>query len=278
MKIFLLFFLMIFSPFFYGQIEFGPNVNHNMESYAASIVGNGTIYYTTDGTDPTINSPFGINQVDVMISQNIVLKAKLKKANGEWSQVFSRPYYIGVLPQKTVYFKPPPSWTNICSYMNFIQPEFMVDFWGPGSKMIPACEGWFKDTYGFYEASVWFNNCSIAPPPYYESFYITTEDTVFYDYSQGPITNPPSCLLGVNDPSKRAAIVKVFPNPVQDFVTIDYDKKISSFEIVDATGKSVLQNIFKTNKINVSALTSGLYFIKLKTLTQDTVMVKFIKK
>lgn len=182
------------------------------------------------------------------------------------------------LPEKTAYFKPPSNWTNVCSYMNYIDPEVTIDFFGPGNQMTSVCEGWYKATYAFNKAYVYFNNCHIGPPPYYEGVDIITEDTVFYDYSVGPISNPPACLLTVDDTSKKVAVVKIFPNPVQDYVNIESEKNFVAYEIVDESGKSILSRDFKGSKIDISNLKTGVYFIKLKSLSNETNVVKFIKK
>ncbi|PZU85709.1 MAG: hypothetical protein DI529_09515 [Chryseobacterium sp.] len=185
------------------------------------------------------------------------------------------------LPQKTVYFKPPVNWTNACSYMNYIEPDLPIDFYPPGNQMTSACEGWYKTTYAFYKASVVFNNCAALGGvvlPNYENYGIVTEDTIFYDYSAGAISNPPACLLAVNDPSKKIAVIKIFPNPVQDFVNIESDKNFIAYEIIDNSGKLIFQKDFKSNKINISNLKTGVYFIKLKSLSNETNIVKFIKK
>jgi len=275
-KLLLLFLITVFQSFF-GQIEFGPYsyTNHSLEPYNATITGNGTIYYTTDGTDPSSNSPSGVNQVNVPVNQNIILKARL--GNG---QIFSRKYFVGEIPVKAMYFKPPASWNpnSVCSFINWVQPETMVDIYGPGNKMTAVCEGWFKSSFPFYETWIWFNNCSTGLPPYYQGVSALAEDTIFYDYSEGPISNPPACLLAVNDPSKKIAIVKIFPNPVQDYVNIESDKNFIAYKIIDESGKLILNKDFKSSKIDISNLKAGLYFIKLKSLDNETNIVKFIKK
>lgn len=260
-----------------SQIQFGPAVNHSYENYTATISGSGTLYYTIDGTEPNLNSASAINQVYIPINQNTVLKAKLKNSDNQWSTTNSRPYFIGELPQKTIYFKPPTTWTSVCSYMNFIQPEFMVDFWGPGENMTSACEGWFKASYGFYEASITFNNC-IPFAPNYQQFETSTADTIFYDYSLGPITNPPACLLSVSSDARKVIVVKVYPNPVKDTLLIKSDKVFSAYEIIEGSGKSLGKHDFKAGNINVTHLSAGTYFMKLNSADEITVMVKFIKK
>lgn len=278
MKKFFLFLMATFFQICTAQIEFGPYQNHGFEPYSANMQGVGTIYYTTDGTVPNSTSPSGQNTVSVTITENVVINARLKNSSNQWSEVFSRPYYFGELPQHNLYFKPPPTWTLVCSYMNFIQPQFMVDFWGPGNQMTPVCEGWKKSTFGFYIAAVSFNNCIPWLGELFQEINITADDTVFYDYSLGPITNPPACLLAVNDPSVKVAMIKVFPNPVQDLVTIDSDKTFVAYEILDASGKSLMRKELHGKQIDVSSLTSGVYFIKLKSADTHTTLIKFIKK
>lgn len=271
------FFFIILTQIIYSQIQFGPAVNHSYENYIATISGSGTIYFTVDGTEPNRNSASAINQVYIPISQNLVVKAKLKNYDDQWSSTTSRPYFIGELPQKTIYFKPPANWDSVCSYMNFIQPEFMVDFWGPGENMTTACEGWFKASYGFYEASITFNNC-IPLAPNYQVFETSAADTIFYDYSLGPITNPPICLLGVSADAKNVIVVKVYPNPVKDTLLIKSEKVFSAYEIIEGSGKSLGKHHFESKNINITHLSAGTYFMKLNSSDEVTVMVKFIKK
>lgn len=185
------------------------------------------------------------------------------------------------LPEKTAYFKPPSSWTTPCSYMNFIDPVVTIDFYPPGNPMTSACEGWYKITYAFNKAYVEFNNCNYisgSPNTNYLYYALETETDIFYDYSEGPISNPPACLLAVNDSSKIIAVVKIFPNPVQDYVNIESEKNFIAYEIIDGSGKSILNKDFKSPKIDISNLKTGVYFIKLKSLSNETNIVKFIKK
>ncbi len=165
--------------------------------------------------------------------------------------------------------------------MNYVEPQLPLDVFPPGSPMTPTCEGWYKATAKFIKAQFGFNNCVYipgSPNTNYSEATVITEDTVFYDYSSGPISNPPACLLAVNDVSKKMAVVKVFPNPVQDYVNIESDKNFVSYEIIDESGKLVDSKDFKFSKIDISNLQPGVYFIKLKSLSNKTNVVKFIKK
>ena len=182
---------------------------------------------------------------------------------------------------KTAYFKPPSNWTSACVWPYVIDPPPVIDFFTPPA-MTSTCEGWYKYSLPFNKAEFIFNDCKYifgAPPqPDYLSVSIITEDTVFYDYSAGPISNPPACLLAVNDPSKKIAVVKIFPNPVQDYVNIESDKNFIAYEVIDESGKVLINKNFKGCKIDISSLKTGVYFIKLKSLSSETNIVKFIKK
>ncbi|WP_379964659.1 T9SS type A sorting domain-containing protein [Epilithonimonas sp. UC225_85] len=278
MKKLLLFSLMIMFQSFFGQ-SFGPMEYHGYSPYTATLSAVGTIYYTTDGTEPTINSASGINNVNIIIDKNTLIKAKVKDSNGTLSETRARDYFYGPIPKRTMYFKPPSNWNSTCLFTNSLDINSTVDVWGPGNNMTPACEGWYKMTLDFFKVLVTFNNClTFAPPPISESYSVIAEDTIYYDYSAGPISNPPACLLAVNDPSKKIAMVKIFPNPVQDYINIESDKNFIAYEVIDESGKLILNKDFKGSKIDISNLKTGVYFIKLKSLGNETNIVKFIKK
>lgn len=70
-------------------------------------------------------------------------------------------------------------------------------------------------------------------------------------------------LMSVED-NKSIDNFIIYPNPVKEELYFE-DKisiNISSFKIIDNTGKIVLSNKFNSNNINVSDLTSGVYFIE----------------
>lgn len=278
MRKLVLFCLILMFQSLFGQ-TFGPMEYHGYSPYTATVSAVGTIYYTTDGTDPTINSPSGINNINITIDKNTLVKARVKDNNGTLSAIRSRDYFYGPIPSRTLYFKPPSNWNSICLFTNSLDINSTVDVWGPGNNMTPACEGWYKMTLDFFKVLATFNNClTFAPPPISQEYSVIVEDTIFYDYSAGSISNPPACLLAVNDPSKKNAVVKIFPNPVQDYINIESDKNFIAYEVIDGSGKVISKSDFKGSKIDISRLTAGVYFIKLKSLSNETNIVKFIKK
>ncbi|RYZ83339.1 MAG: T9SS type A sorting domain-containing protein, partial [Moraxellaceae bacterium] len=75
-----------------------------------------------------------------------------------------------------------------------------------------------------------------------------------------------SAILGVNE-FNSADKVSVYPNPVTDYLKFDLHENITakSFEVYDVAGKKVHSGDLQENQIDVSAYTSGIYFLHLKT-------------
>ncbi len=93
-------------------------------------------------------------------------------------------------------------------------------------------------------------------------------------YDNWVIENDPDisddCYLGIEE--NLNSIINVYPNPVKDFLTIGnneflYVKKIT---VYDALGNIVLVENNKFNRLNLSYLNSGVYFIKIETENRIT--------
>ena len=89
--------------------------------------------------------------------------------------------------------------------------------------------------------------------------------------------NPTAESLSVYDFS--ASNFKIYPNPAKNFLTIESNNTIvNSVEMFDVLGKKVLsQNGMIDNKLDISALTNGIYILKLNAVGQS-VTRKIIKE
>ena len=65
---------------------------------------------------------------------------------------------------------------------------------------------------------------------------------------------------------------EVYPNPVQDLVNVRFEHDINmsgSFHVYDAQGQEVLKQFFSTisenNQLDLSSLSSGIYFVQMKS-------------
>lgn len=84
--------------------------------------------------------------------------------------------------------------------------------------------------------------------------------------------------VGIEEKNKNE-IFSLYPNPAKDVISINIANKISaSFYITNAIGEQVLSGNIDdyNNQINISNLTSGMYFIQLDG--QEKQSYKFIKK
>lgn len=83
--------------------------------------------------------------------------------------------------------------------------------------------------------------------------------------------------LSISDTSK--SIIRAYPNPVVDYLTITSMKNTKSVKVVDITGRVVIHSTkaVKENKIDMSSLTPGTYIVTVET--EDGVKTfKSIKK
>jgi hypothetical protein len=84
--------------------------------------------------------------------------------------------------------------------------------------------------------------------------------------------------IGIDEVIK-SNFVKVYPNPTNDYITIESKTLIEEVRIYDIYGKNVLQKNCQSNKelVNLYMLSSGAYFLQLLTNNQ-TQSVKIIKR
>lgn len=74
--------------------------------------------------------------------------------------------------------------------------------------------------------------------------------------------------------------IKIYPNPAQNFVNISANKTIESIEILDFSGRSIMEfNIQNENNfsIDISGLSSGIYILK-SVIDGKIISRKFIKE
>lgn len=68
----------------------------------------------------------------------------------------------------------------------------------------------------------------------------------------------------------------IYPNPAINFINIDSEIKVEKYQIFSISGQKLMEG-FEINKINISELNSGLYFIKFE-IDNKSYVSKIIKK
>ncbi len=125
--------------------------------------------------------------------------------------------------------------------------------------------GWEEIVFDFTDLTgLW---SVIAFMPDFEDPLTLTEDIdIYFDdirLMPDPLTN--TAELQASSP------LKVFPNPAQDFITIQLDELIREVQIFDLSGKLMLQanSLSKEDRIDLSGLSKGMYILKVNTLNNS---------
>ncbi|WP_415325495.1 T9SS type A sorting domain-containing protein [Chryseobacterium sp. MMS23-Vi53] len=97
------------------------------------------------------------------------------------------------------------------------------------------------------------------------------------------VTDPLPVFLAVNDTAVNSKAVnpsiQIYPNPVSDefSLNVQNDYKVEGIKVFDASGK-LMKNILNFNgRVNISELSVGIYFIKIKT-NKGEFLSKILKK
>lgn len=97
------------------------------------------------------------------------------------------------------------------------------------------------------------------------------------------VTDPLPVYLAVNDAVANTktgnSSIQVYPNPVADefSLKIQNDVEVESLKLYDISGKLIKEVSDFNEKVNISGLTSGVYFLKIKT-SKGEFLSKILKK
>jgi len=124
---------------------------------------------------------------------------------------------------------------------------------------------------------VGFLGCEFPTPPpnlYLSCFF--ENDTLNY-----PNTTINYCdqeAIGVNEIQNKKDIIRIFPNPAIDNITIETHQK-STMEILNIQGQTILQQQIQQGKTNIdiSGLAKGVYILRLNN-NDKTAVTKIVKE
>ena len=106
-------------------------------------------------------------------------------------------------------------------------------------------------------------------------FYSISTNNEFYlddfNYINGILNH--TFILSINDISKANFLV--YPNPTNNFLYVDTQNAIENLRVYNMQGSLVISQL-EQNSVNVSNLSSGIYFIEVSTDTGSSIQ-KFIK-
>lgn len=120
------------------------------------------------------------------------------------------------------------------------------------------------------------NNCYNFPEPIPTLVNVTIN---CIDAGEGAFSNSPiitdNCLIATDEVNMTK--LTVYPNPAKDFLKLDVKGKIEKVEIFDESGRSVVVESINQNRINISKLKSGVYFLNVLSNGKQ-LSIKFVKQ
>jgi glycosidase len=234
------------------------------------------IYYTTDGSTPTTSSPYFVkNGVINIISSNTTIKAFAHNSSNASSAIKSETYTFanaGI----TVYFKPDTSkagWNSVTPkvyYWNMVGGTVPAANW-PGVNMTPHTNGWYKYTFpSVTSLNVIFNNGTGGVGTNQTPDINSVSADLWYDWNLG--------TLSTNENDLKQNKIQIYPNPVKNELFVVSNDKLSNFSIFNTAGNLLYHNKFVKNSVDVTKLTTGVYFIKIVHENGNVSIKQFIKE
>ncbi|MNJ86633.1 hypothetical protein D3C87_41370 [compost metagenome] len=83
-----------------------------------------------------------------------------------------------------------------------------------------------------------------------------------------------STVLSIEEINQTA--ISIFPNPAKDQIQIQTEKEVLDYELIDASGKSILRE--SNNTINLMGLDTGIYFVQVRFKDGMNSRQRFIKQ
>jgi Starch-binding module 26/Secretion system C-terminal sorting domain/Glycosyl hydrolase family 57/Chitobiase/beta-hexosaminidase C-terminal domain len=141
---------------------------------------NPRLYYTIDGTTPTLSSPSATPSITLNITQTTTIKAFAKDVDGNLSAISSKTYTIGAIPSFTVHLKAPATWASPrIHYWDALPAGSLTPTTWPGVAMTPECDGWYRYTFtGVTSTKLIFNNGTGV-----QTANLTASANAWYDFA-----------------------------------------------------------------------------------------------
>lgn len=236
------------------------------------------VYYTTDGTTPTVSS--SVYSTPINVTATSTIKAIAKDADGLFSGVASQTYTFLAVGNITVRFLPPSSWAKPINvhHWNAIPAANLAGSSWPGKVMTgPDANGYFTYTFAnIASTNIIFNRGTGSPQT---ADIIGVNKNTCYNMSTGTLVEESCGSLGLETPLNDSAKISLYPNPVINSFKIN--GVVSNLYIYDLNGRIVKQqskSLESNTDFDISELIKGIYFVTAKDENGSNFTLKIIKE
>ncbi|WP_309642687.1 starch-binding protein [Flavobacterium sp.] len=170
----------------------------------------------------------------------------------------------------TVYFKPPTTWTTTpkIHYWNAVPTGSVANTTWPGITMVPDVNGFYKYTIvGPTSVNIVFNNGNSGTGNQTADLLNKTNG---YSYTWGA-----SARMLANEPINTTIL---YPNPVVDVLQISSESNIYNYKMMNIQGVVLKEGKPIENAIDMSNLSSGLYFLQMTFENGQEEIKQILKK
>ena len=172
----------------------------------------------------------------------------------------------------TVYFKPPRTWSTAprIHFWNAVPAGNIANTTWPGMTMVSDVNGFFIYTIvGPTSVNIVFNNGNNVSGNQTVDLLNKTNN---YSFTYGGAAR----LTNIED--NEFDFVSVFPNPVIDLLQISSNRVVLNYRITTLQIVVLKEGQPIDNKVDVSHLTSGLYFLQLTLKNGEEQIKRIVKK
>lgn len=237
------------------------------------------IYYTTDGSTPTVSSTQVASGASIHVSEACTIKAFAADATNQATSITSREY-ITQTTNITVRLKD-PGWASVNFYAWTDETADLLGKW-PGKAITKDAEGWYSYTFdNAVSVSLVFSSGTGTPQTtdvnniMQSSCYQIGADKEGTKFVPSLATCPGSAVDQIESLSTT-----LYPNPVQDILHISSAEPIRSLRILTLSGAVIMVDssvLSTTTAINVGSLSQGVYLLSTTNKEGICHYRKFIK-
>ncbi len=249
---------------------------------AVALSGTPSVYYTTDGSEPTTASS-KLSGTTLNFKATTTLKVMAVCGSSKTAvQTYTFTYKEPQTTPIVVKFYKPLSWKKVCLWAweggDAVKTTFKT--W-PGVEMTDTDEnGYYMYQFDASVKDVKFifncgsNECQTSD--------LWTDENVCYSWSVGAEKLQPDCAkpvdAAVDDIQAKPASVKLYPNPVHSTLHIETQETVSAAYVYTITGQCQRVEQGNVRELNVEGMPDGMYLLNLhmKDGKQNTTL--FIKE